>query len=389
MVKRSNRIFTTLGAIVLGIALVALIVFAGDKTRGPLENLFTSMSDMVRKIEKHFILQKREGIRKGKLAWFTAYKSNLDSLKHPKTILLGAFDNNTTESFASIIDLEDTLKTSFPLIHLFTAWGSKPEQEFPKEQVEAILACGSLPVITWEPWLTDFDAGDYPHLRKKEQRDKGGLADVAQGDYDTYISTWAKEVKSVQEPVFLRIGHEMNDPYRYPWGPHNNSAEDFIDAWKHIFHLFDSIGARNVIWIWSPHPAHGFYEAFYPGDEFVDYVGVTALNYGVVANWSKWWTFQEIAGNYYQELAAFNKPLMITEFGSLVIGGNRSEWFGEALADLPEKYPKVKSILFFHFSNDNTTTEQSLNWYIIDDTITTRTIINQLQQWPDSLKPVN
>jgi len=384
--KRSKRIFVTLVAIVLGISLVVLILFAGDKTRGPLENFFAGVGDMVRNVENKFILQKREGKRKDKLSWFDSYKTNIDSLKHPQVILLGAFDNNTTESFASVIDLEDTLKTSFPLIHIFTAWGSKPEQEFPKEQVEAILACGSLPVITWEPWLTDFDEEEYPHLRKREERDKGGLADVAKGDYDTYILTWAEELKSVREPVFLRVGHEMNDPYRYPWGPQNNSAEDFIAAWKHIRHLFDSIGAVNVVWIWSPHPAHGYFEAFYPGDEHVDYVGVTALNYGEVANWAKWWTFKEIAGNYYPDLAVFNKPLMLTEFGSLVVGGNRGEWFGEALADIPEKYPLVKSILFFHFSYDKTTTEQALNWYFIDDTLTSHAIVKQIRLWPDSLK---
>ncbi|MBE0648366.1 MAG: cellulase [Bacteroidales bacterium] len=387
MAKKSGRIAATIAAIVLGLLIVIVIVFAGNKTRGPLENLFVSMGTMVKDVEHYFILQKRENKRENKLAWFSAYKHNLNSLKHPSMILLGTYDNETTESFESIINLEDSLHTTLPLIHLFTAWGSKPEQQFPKLQVETILALGSLPIITWEPWLVDFDEEEIPNLRPVKERDMGGLADVATGIYDTYIVKWAKEVAAMNQPLFLRIGHEMNDPYRYPWGPQNNEPEDFIAAWMHIHNLFDSVGATKVIWIWSPHPAYGYYEFFYPGDDMVDYVGVTALNYGAVANWSQWWSFDEIAGNYYPQLAAFNKPIMISEFGSLAVGGDRSAWYANAIRDIPVKYPLVKSLIFFHFSSDNTTTEQTLNWYFIDDKETTRAIFEQLSLWPDSLKP--
>ncbi len=389
MAKKSGRIAATIAAVVLGLLIVIAIVFAGNQTRGPLENLFTSMGTMVKDVEHYFILQKRESKRADKLTWFDVYKDNLDSLKNPSVILLGTYDNETTESFESIINLEDSLHTTLPLIHLFTAWGSKAGEQFPKLQVEAILALGSLPIITWEPWLVDFDDEAYPNLRPVKERDKGGLADIALGEYDPYIVTWAGEVAKIKEPLFLRIGHEMNDPYRYPWGPQNNAPQDFIDAWKHIRVIFDSVGATNVIWVWSPHPAYGYYDAFYPGDEFVDWVGVTALNYGAVANWSQWWTFHEIAGTYYDLLAAFDKPIMISEFGSLAVGGDRRTWYVDALRDMPEKYPFVKSVIFFHFSSDNTTTEQTLNWYFIDDTTITRSITNQLALWPESLKPGN
>lgn len=387
MARRSGRIAATAAAIVLGLAIVFFIVFAGNQTRGPLENLFASLGTMVKNFEHYFILQMRENKRADKLTWFDVYKNNPDSLKNPSVILLGTYDNETTGSFESIINLEDSLHTNLPLIHLFTAWGSKPEEQFPKLQVETILAIGSLPFITWEPWLVDFDETAYPNLRPVKERDKGGLADIAAGMYDPYIVEWAKEVAKFNQPLFLRVGHEMNDPYRYPWGPQNNTPQDFIQAWKHIRVIFDSVNAEKVIWIWSPHPAYGWYDAFYPGDDQVDYVGVTALNYGAVANWSRWWTFDEIAGIYYDQLAAFNKPIMISEFGSLAVGGNRSAWYADALRDIPEKYPLVKSVIFFHFSSDNTTTEQTLNWYFIDDTATTRAISKEISRWPESLKP--
>jgi len=387
MAKKTTRIAATVMAVILGLPIVIVIVFAGDQTRGPLENFFASVGTTVKKVEHHFILQKREKKRADKLTWFSAYRNNMDSLRNPSVILLGSYDNATTESFEPIINLEDSLHTTFPLIHLFTAWGSKTEEEFPQLQVETILELGSLPVITWEPWLVDFDEEAYPRLRPVNERDKGGLADIAKGNYDPYIIEWAGKAARIKKPLFLRVGHEMNDPYRYPWGPQNNSPRDFINAWRHIHQLFDSVGASNVIWIWSPHPAYGYFDAFYPGDEYVDWVGIPALNYGTVANWSQWWSFAEILGNNYNLLASFGKPVMITEFGSLAVGGNRPEWFVDALSGIAQRYPRVKSVVFFHFSSDNTTTQQTLNWYIIDDAATTQAIIQQISRWPDVLKP--
>lgn len=387
MVKKSHRFFFTLLALFLAVAVILILSFIGGRSRGPLEGLVSEAGSMVNAVESEVIIQKREHKRSDALAWFNAYIRNISLLKNPKIILTGAFDNQTTESFEPINDFEDSLRTTFPLIHIYMAWGSKTEEQFPETQVKAITAMGSVPVITWEPWLTDFDPLEWPQLRKPELRDKGGMADVAKGKYDKYIEQWAWDAKDSKTPIFLRVGHEMNDPYRYPWGPQNNSAKDFKAAWRHIYNVFKAVGASNVIWIWSPHPAYGYFDAYYPGKEFVDYVGVSVLNYGTVASWSKWWTFSEILGNHYKELAKFKKPIMITEFGCLNVGGNRSAWFKEALSELPAQYPAVKALLFFHYSNDKTTTQQSLNWYIKDDTASLHTIIRQMKSWPDSLKP--
>ena len=173
----------------------------------------------------------------------------------------------------------------------------------------------------------------------------------------------------------------MNDPYRYSWGPQNNSAEDFILAWRHVVDYFKNAGANNVIWIWSPHPAYGYYTEYYPGDDYVDWVGVGTLNYGEAAIWSKWWNFDEIYGNFYKELAAFNKPIMLTEFGSLEVGGDRAKWYVDALCNLKDNYPATKSVVFFHFNNDITLTNKSLNWYFIDDSLTVESIRFCVDGW--------
>jgi hypothetical protein len=385
MVKRTHRLLFVILALAAGIIVVLLLIWLGAKSRGPLSNLLDSAGSMVTKVESKIILDNLSDKRKDKLAWFQPYLTQPVMFEKSKPILLGIYDNMSVVSFENMFNLEKSLNSNFAFIHIYTAWGSKPEQTFPQKQVRAIYEMGSVPVITWEPWLSDFDADEFPDLRTPELRDKGGLADIAKGKYDAYITTWAMEAKNMNNTLFIRLGHEMNDPYRYPWGPQNNKPADYIAAWIHVHKIFDDIGATNIKWIWSPHPSYGWFDAYYPGDQYVDWVGVNILNYGTVAAWSKWWTFKEMFGSHYDDLAKYGKNIMIAEFGSLVVGGDRSKWFEEALTSLPINYPAVKSLLFFNYSSDQTTTQQVVDWTFLNDTATVRTIAWEIHHWPDSL----
>lgn len=381
MKTKLYRFASVLLAIFIGVLLVVAFTLIGNESKGPLQDFLDGTSSLIVSIEDHYIAKSRTKQRVKSLEDFAPYRNDIALCINPDRILLGAFDNNTENSFESIISLEDSLNTKFELIHLYTAWGSEPEQRFPETKARAITSLGSIPLITWEPWLTDFSKKEYPLLQKREERDWGGLKDIAAGLYDPYIQQWVKDIAKFEDIVYIRFGHEMNDPYRYPWGPHNNKPEDFVAAWKHVVDLFDSSGVDNIVWVWAPHPAYGYFRFFYPGDEYVDWVAVGALNYGNVASWSKWWSFAEIFGNHYDSLAVFDKPIMISEFGSLSTDGDQLAWYKNALTDLPLKYPAIKALLFFHFSDDNTTTYKSLNWYIKDNQELTEVIGKAIEGW--------
>ena len=269
------------------------------------------------------------------------------------------------------------------MVHVYTAWGDKADQQFPVRLVTAIANMGSVPLVTWEPWLTDFDSARHPSLPLRETRDPHGLGAVARGDYDFYVDEWAAAAAAFGKPMLLRFGHEMNDPYRYPWGPQNNTKEEFIDAWRHVVDRFRKGGATNVLWVWAPHIAYQYWELYYPGGDYVDWVSTGALNFGAVAQWSQWWTFDELFGKGYGALAGFTKPVMIDEFGSLAVGGDRAEWYRAALTDLPTKYPAVKALLFFGARADQTLTYQKVNWSLIGDSRSANAVSEVLSgpQW--------
>ena len=380
MKKTAYRVSFFLTAVLLGIVVILLFTFIGKKSRGPLDYVFTKMGTAVTDIENSILLSKRQPVRAKALKWFDKDRKNKKLIDNPDTILLGIYDNHYKNSFDNILSLEDSLQMNLPFIQLYIAWGDKPEEQFPIKYAKAIYNLGSTPFITWEPWLNDFDREELGLPLKKDQN-KNGLKDIINGDYDYYIDKWAADLKDFGEIVFIRLGHEMNDPYRYPWGPQNNKPEDFIAAWQYVVNRFKEQKVDNAIWVWSPHPAYLLYNEYYPGSEFVDWVGVGALNYGTVALWSKWWSFDEIFGDYYDRLAAFGKPIVITEFGSLAVGGQRDKWYEQAFTNLPEKYPELKAVLFYNNSNDNTTLSKSLDWSLNNDTLSLKAIKRAIKTW--------
>jgi len=360
-IVRTSRILIALG---LGSLLFVILSYAGSKSKGPLDEVALLLNKNVANFEKK-IVDTRES-RSTSLRWFRKYRRNKEALSKTDVLLLGAYDDHTAESYESIIALEGAMNTQLPIISLYTAWGSKRTEVFPVLRAQAIYDLGSVPLITWEPWIDDFDPQSFPVPAEDANRNKGGLKAIAEGKFDAYIDKWAADAKSFGEPFFLRFGHEMNDPYRYPWGPQNNKPEDYVAAWKHVRDRFHKAGAENVIWVWSPHPAYSYSE-FYPGDEDVDWIGTTTINYGTVAPWSQWWSFDETFGKFYYDISVHRKPIMLTEFGSLSVGGDRAQWFRTAFEVLPTKYPDVKAAVFFHVSADNTTTYKSLDWSFIND----------------------
>lgn len=355
---------------VASISAVISLVLLGTETEGPLGRALQGIGSGVSQAENRVMRSVRGAGRSKGLQWAEPLRKDPNALRQPDTLLLGAYHDSLPASLQGVLQLEAALGTTLPLIQIYTAWGDRPDQRFPGRLSRAIAELGSIPVITWEPWLVDFENRLHPELPLRDARDRGGLAAIAKGDYDFYIDAWARDAAAFKSTILVRFAHEMNDPYRYPWGPQNNSTGDFIAAWQRVHQRFRAAGASNVLWVWAPHVAYAGYEAFYPGADFVDWVATGVLNYGTVAQWSKWWSFDEIFGQRYPRLASFNKPLMIAEFGTLAVGGDRVAWYRDALTDLKTRFPAVHAILFFEVSHDKTVTYQVLDWAIARDTAT-------------------
>ncbi len=95
---------------------------------------------------------------------------------------------------------------------------------------------------------------------------------VAQGLLDHNIKRLGEFLISLgQRPVFLRIGYEFDG---YPWNFYER--EDWLVAYKRIKDHLDAQGVTNTAYVWQ---SVGWVsdldqlEAWYPGDEYVDWCG--------------------------------------------------------------------------------------------------------------------
>jgi hypothetical protein len=376
--KRRDRIGLAAAAAAGSVGLVVALTLLGSASEGPLSTLLNRLGITLSSLESQAIRAMRGPGRSAELGWLEPLRTHADSLRSPDPLLLGAYDDESRSTLQDLLALEDSLGVRFALMQTYTAWGDEPQHRFPYRMAKAIADLGSIPVVTWEPWLTTFENRAHPHLPLRHDRDRAGFESIARGDYDFYIDDWARDAARFGRPLMLRFAHEMNDPYRYPWGPHNNEPQQFIAGWRHVVDRFRAAGAHNVVWVWSPHIAYAGFETMWPGDEYVDWVGTGALNYGTVAYWSRWWSFQEIFGQHYEFLEGFGKPIMIAEFGSLGVGGDRSEWFRRALSGFRQQFPAVHALLFFHVDDDTTVTPQTVDWSFVNEPMVIKAVRESL-----------
>ncbi|HEX9160564.1 MAG TPA: glycosyl hydrolase [Thermoanaerobaculia bacterium] len=330
----------------------------------PVGERLTTFAQSISNAEGNAVRNARKGSRSDYLAPMKPMLNSVTALRNPPQMLFGIYDGGFPNTFAGMEQFEDRVRYRFPLISFYCAWGDKPDQQFPTRMVESIQKMGSVPMITWEPWVVDFDERLRPNLPSRAEREYAVLHSIARGDYDFYIVPWAKAAAQYHKPIFVRFAHEMNDPYRYPWGPQNgNRPDDFVSAWKHVHLIFQKMSASNVLWVWSPHISMPWFEYYYPGPEFVDWIGIGVLNYGTIASWSRWWSFHQILEKAYPTLLKLNKPIMISEFGTVGTGGDVAVWYQQAFYHMDHTYSRgVRAVIFFNQPRDATMPGLELNW---------------------------
>ncbi len=106
-------------------------------------------------------------------------------------------------------------------------------------------------------------------------------AAIAAGQQDAFLQSYAQSVKAFGHPVIISFGHEMNGNW-YSWGWTNTQPAVFVQAWQHIVDVFRQAGADNVTWLWtvnSVNPDEGPIADYWPGADYVTWVGVDAYYY--------------------------------------------------------------------------------------------------------------
>lgn len=207
------------------------------------------------------------------------------------------------------------------------------------DMYEAGLRANVVPFIDWGP------ASGYNGTTTK---------DIVSGKLDDYIRQYARDVKAYGDPVFIRlICGEFNNSSWTACAPLANPAltiDDFVNSWKRIVDIFNKEGVTNVAWVWIMLPippewgSDPRWREYYPGDEYVDWVGVNMGDWGQ-PNWMD---------PAYEFALKHDKPFFISEFAIRFPGvptthADQLDWIGR-MFDYVESHDQVKAILYFNMN---------------------------------------
>lgn len=267
------------------------------------------------------------------------------------------YQHNDTDYLSK---LQSQTDKKFSIVGYYQSWGVD-QNRFDNQWASNIDKNGSIPMVTWEPWvpISGFDRSESV-VNQEEYR----LKNIIDGKFDEYITKYAQDVKFYKKPLIIRFAHEMNGNW-YPWGSTFNKPEEYVLAWRHVHEIFDSVGATNVTWVWSPNEiyfesrvpyAHQI-ELFYPGDDYVDWVGFSAFNWAGTYKNNVSKTPEMLYGNTVAKLKALNKPIILTETASADSADKtlKAKWISLAAKYLKEN-PEIIGFVWFDASDNG------INW---------------------------
>ena len=254
-------------------------------------------------------------------------------------IYTGVFD---AEIVKGRTNFEKAVGSDVAVIAFYQSWDKKGV--FPKRLAEEVVKAKKVLMVTWEPWRASRSDWDQPEFR---------LSTIAGGKHDPYVRQWLSDARDLRAPIFVRFAHEMNGDW-YPWGKQANSPQEYVAAWRHIVDLSRELGADNITWVWSPNEVTGSetLDPYYPGNDYVDWIGVSGFNWGGLERWQGWRSYSQIFGPTFEQIKKYNKPIAIAEISSIENprAGQQSKaaWITETLAAVKTSEPKVSMLIWFN-----------------------------------------
>lgn len=168
---------------------------------------------------------------------------------------LGVFEQGVPHSYRLVDQFARTVGRQPNIVLCYASWGSAFQVSF----AHIALAHGATMLVDLDP--TDVSVGS-----------------IADGKQDSYLRSYAQEVRAFSHPVIISFAHEMNGDW-YKWGWTHASPRTWRRAWRHIVTVFRRVGADNVTWLWTVNYTtfgEGPIRDWWPGAAYVTWIGIDA-----------------------------------------------------------------------------------------------------------------
>ncbi len=171
------------------------------------------------------------------------------------------------------------------------------------------------------------------------------------------VAEGLQQLKDAGVVVLWRPFHEMNGDWFW-WS--GQDPQTFMKLWRQMFNYFtETKGLDNLLWVYAPN--HGAKTAaYYPGDRYVDLIGLDAYTDFVDTN--------HIQG--YAELARIHKPFGFTEYGPHAPNNPPGDFdFRRLIQGLRKEFPRTVFFMCWNGKwslarNNNVTELLSDSWIV-------------------------
>jgi len=212
------------------------------------------------------------------------------------------------------------------------------DDNFPFDSAGEAVRQGVIPAVGHAIMPTDFD-------------------EISDGKHDNIIESLAKKIKKFDNPIFFIPYKEINrQPHSYSDLQYTYaSPKSFKKAWRRMYKIFQVNGANKKA-VWSTHfLAAGVsstalhFNRYYPGDEFVDWVGFTVDAVPHMRTENSPFTYLFSSDYIYCRKQYKNKPIALWEFGAQE-NSYQAKWITKAFNSIKDKFPAIKAVTYMAYS---------------------------------------
>lgn len=264
--------------------------------------------------------------------------------------------------------------------------------EFPSAAARKLSSRKITPFIKLEPWSK---AG-------KENYDFD-LEKIIKGEFDEGIKRFAQQAKFFGKPFFISFCPGINDNCSC-----GNNSEKFKKAYKHIVNLFRREGVANVTWVWEISVKPSNYSEYYPGDDYVDWIGLNGFSTDETKVKTSGWQLYELGegkkefkivqedktghltipatpwhlfDDAVKQLKSFKKPIIISETGCDEANGSNTFTKELFIETLPSFCKSLGVSGLIYFNKNRITNGKNRIFALTKDNFTTlNRAINLLDQ---------
>ncbi|MGE5370930.1 MAG: glycoside hydrolase family 26 protein [Solirubrobacterales bacterium] len=284
--------------------------------------------------------------------WNDETQAFYSKMKQSRQIMWGLFyPHSITRDYSRFEKIEKELDYTFPLTLHYLYLG----EPFPTEGMNNAYRHGQTVELTMQV-MYNVQPGN------TDRRKHNVNFEVMDGQYDPILHQFARDLKAFGHPVIFRLNNEMNTT----WTPFSGIAlmcdpDLNIAVWRHIADIFREEGVQNAIWVFNPNDRNyppmnwNRHFAYYPGNRYVQLVGLTGYNTGNYyekTTGEKWRSFSEIYDTINREYSHYYTafPWIITEFASSSVGGDKAEWIRDMFEHVND-YPNLKAAIWWSYTD--------------------------------------